>query len=529
MVTTTRNLSREQRLAALPRETDLLVIGGGITGAGIALEAARRGVRVVLIEARDFAWGTSSRSSKLVHGGLRYLKEGKPALTLESVRERNQLMREIPGLVDPMGFVMAHHAGHKPRRNTMRVGLALYDAFAGKRSSGWASVADLQFLAPGIAPDGLDGASLYLDATTDDARLVLRVIAEAQRAGACAINYLPAHSLLRNAEGEVCGARLRCAETGIDIDVQAACTIAATGVWADQLRASLGQTPKLRPLRGSHLLLPAWRLPLARAVAFLHPTDRRPIFAYPWEGTTLIGTTDLDHDGIDQEPAITTAEVHYLLDALNQCFPGLSATPADVLSTWAGVRPVVDSGKALAPSQESRDHIVLQEQGLISVTGGKLTTFRRIAQDTLRHAAPRLPMLRLASDHTIIPQCPPPANIERLPSHLRERLLGRLGSALDEMLHAASTEDLMPVAETRTLWAELHWALRHEQVAHLDDLLLRRTRLGLTLREGAIELLPRLKVGCQSELGWSDARWQDECDRYRALIARCYALPAELK
>ena len=154
---------------------------------------------------------------------------------------------------------------------------------------------------------------------------------------------------------------------------------------------------------------------------------------------------------------------------------------------------------------------MLQEQGLISVTGGKLTTFRRIAQDTLRHAAPRLPMLRLASDHTIIPQCPPPANIERLPSHLRERLLGRLGSALDEMLHAASTEDLMPVAETRTLWAELHWALRHEQVEHLDDLLL------------------RLKVGCQSELGWSDARWQDECDRYRALIARCYALPAELK
>ena len=527
MVTTTRNLSREQRLAALPRETDLLVIGGGITGAGIALEAARRGVRVVLVEARDFAWGTSSRSSKLVHGGLRYLKEGKPVLTLESVRERNQLMREIPGLVDPMGFVMAHHTGHKPGRNTMRVGLALYDAFAGKRTSGWASPADLQLLAPGIAPTGLEGASLYLDATTDDARLVLRVIAEAQHAGAAAINYLPAQSLLRNAQGEVCGARLRCAETGAEFDLLASCVIAATGVWADQLRASLGQTPKLRPLRGSHLLLPAWRLPLARAVAFLHPTDRRPIFAYPWEGTTLIGTTDLDHDKIDQEPSITAAEVNYLLDALNQCFPGLSATPADVLSTWAGVRPVVDSGKALAPSQESRDHIVLQEQGLISVTGGKLTTFRRIAQDTLRHAAPRLPMLQPVSDETIIPQCPPPAQIDRLPPHLRERLLGRLGPELDDLLHAASPEELLPVAETRTLWAELHWALRHEQVEHLDDLLLRRTRLGLTLPQGAVELLPRLQAWCQNELGWSDVRWHDECSRYRALITRCYSLPME--
>lgn len=526
---------RAERLAGLPTEVDLLVIGGGITGAGIALDAARRGVRVLLAEARDFAFGASSRSSKLVHGGLRYLREGKPGLTLESVRERNQLLREVPGLVDPLGFVMAHHAGRKPGRLALRMGLALYDLFAGVRTRAHVDAGALPLLVPGIDPVGLQGASLYLDASTDDARLVLRVLAEAQAHGACVVNYLEARELLRDAHGEVIGAALYdnadapAERSATAIPVRAKCTIAATGAWADRLRGTLGAEAALRPLRGSHLLLPAWRLPLARAVAFLHPRDGRPVFAYPWQGATLVGTTDLDHADIDREPAISAEELDYLLDALNSHFPGLSVAPGDVLSTWAGVRPVVHSRKQLTPSQESRDHIVFDEHGLISVTGGKLTTFRRIAQDTLRHAAPRLPMLRASADDTIIPRHPEPPALAQQLGHLgaavRQRLCACHGAQLGALLDAAAPGDLSVIDGTPTLTAELRWAARSEQVLHLDDLLLRRTRLGLLLRHGGAALLPTLRDMLCAELAWDAPRWQAECARYLALIQRCYAVP----
>ncbi len=520
-------MSRGQRLASLPREVDLLVIGGGITGAGIALEAARGGARVLLVEAHDFAYGTSSRSSKLVHGGLRYLKEGKPTLTLESVRERNQLMREAPGLVDPLSFMMPHYAGRSPSRLSMRIGLALYDLFAGKASRGFADPAETLRCIPGLARENLEGASLYLDATTDDARLVLRVLGEAQSHGATIINYLPVVSLLRSdaAQGQVCGARLQADGTGAPIDVRAACVIAATGVWVDQLRAQLGLAPKLRPLRGSHLLFAAWRVPVSRAVAFLHPDDARPVFAYPWQGATLLGTTDLDHADLEHEPAITRAEVDYLLKAMNLQFPALELTPADILSTWAGVRPVVDSGRNLAPSQESRDHLVLHEHGLISVTGGKLTTFRRIARDALRQASAQLPMWHAADAAEILPRADAAPNIGKLPASVRQRLIAAYGSELATLIDGVPSDELTLIPGSHTLWAELRWALRSEQVCHLDDLLLRRTRLGLTQRSGAADLLPQLQHLLALELGWDALRWDSECERYRELIERSYSVP----
>lgn len=518
---------RQRRLADLPRDVDLLVIGGGITGAGIALEAARGGVSVLLVEGRDFAWGTSSRSSKLVHGGLRYLKEGKPGLTLESVRERNQLMSEAPGLVDPMPFMMPHYRGHKPSRPTMTAGLAIYDLMAGARTSGFASAQEAQRCAPGIAADGLEGASTYIDATTDDARLVLRVLSEAQALGATVVNYLPAVALLRDAAGMVCGAQLQPEEGGAALAVQARCVIAATGVWADQLRGQLGAARKLRPLRGSHLVIPPWRLPLSRSVALLHPDDARPVFAYPWQGVSIVGTTDLDHPDLEQEPAITRGEVDYLLRAMNAQFPALALTEADILSTWAGVRPVVDSGRNLAPSQESRDHIVLQEHGLISVTGGKLTTFRRIARDTLGHAKAHLPAWRAADDAVILPAAVPPGSLGRLPGEARQRLLGAFGARLEALIATAAEGDLQLIPGTASVPAELRWAVANEQVQHLDDLLLRRTRLGLTQRGGAAGLLPLVQPIVQQALGWDDARWHAEVERYQCLIARCYSVPHE--
>lgn len=519
--------SRQRRLADLPREVDLLVIGGGITGAGIALEAARGGVKVLLAEGKDFAWGTSSRSSKLVHGGLRYLKEGKPGLTLESVRERDQLMREAPGLVDPMPFLMPHYAGHKPSRPTMTAGLAIYDLMAGARTSGFVDAPEALRCAPGLATEGLQGASTYIDSTTDDARLVLRVLAEAQALGATIINYAPAVSLRRDAAGRVVGASLQPEEGGAPVEIQARCVIAATGVWADQLRGQLGAAKKLRPLRGSHLVIPGWRLPLARSVALLHPEDGRPVFAYPWQGVSIVGTTDLDHPDLAHEPAISRREVDYLLRAMNAQFPGLALVDADILSTWAGVRPVVDSGRNLAPSQESRDHIVLHEHGLISVTGGKLTTFRRIARDTLAHAKAQLPHWQAADAAVILPRVPEPPTSKRLPSPVRQRLLGAFGAKLSSLITEADGSELALIPGTTTTRAELRWALNHEQVQHLDDLLLRRTRLGLTQAAGAAHLLPGLRAMVQSALGWDDDRWADEENRYRQLITRYYSVPHE--
>lgn len=502
---------------------DLLVIGGGITGAGIALEAARRGLAVTLVEARDFAWGSSSRSSKLVHGGLRYLREGRPGLTRESVHERAALMRDAPGLVEPQPFLMAHYAGRPPGRWLLAAGLAVYDAFAGVRTRSYHAADRAAWLAPHVGKTGLRGATTYLDAKTDDARLVLRVLQEARAHGARLMNYTRVESLLRDAAG-VCGAVLR-GEDGDAFELRAGGVVNATGAWADAVRGTLGAAPKLRPLRGSHLLFPLWRLPLAQAIAFMHPRDGRPVFAYPWEGVALVGTTDEDHrDALAQEPGITRHEADYLFAALAWQFPDLGLRDADVLSSYAGVRPVIASGHA-DPSKETRDHLVLDEAGLLTVTGGKLTTFRAIARDALAQLARRLPTATMRAEGPVFA---PVATLERahLPAPLRERLVARYGAAAVELVARAAPGELDPVAGTTTLWAELRHAARCEQVRHLDDLLLRRTRLGQLLRDGAAAILPRVRQIVAQEQGWDEARWRVEEARYRALIARCYALPA---
>jgi glycerol-3-phosphate dehydrogenase len=512
-------------------DIELLVIGGGITGAGIALEAARRGVRVLLVEARDFAWGTSSRSSKLVHGGLRYLREGKVALTRESVRERGRLLREAPGLVEPQRVLFGHYAGGSPGRRTLALGLAVYDAFGGARTRTHHSAEEALRLAPHSAEAGLLGASTYLDAKTDDARLVLRVLDEAEQHGARTINDARVEALLRDGS-EVVGARI--AGAGFSGEVRARCVINATGTWADGVRAGLGAAPMLRPLRGSHLLFPLWRLPVAQSVSLLHPRDRRPVFATPWEGAALVGTTDLDHgDGPDREPAITADEVRYLLEALAHAFPSLGLVASDAISSFAGVRPVVDV-VAGEPSKAAREHVVRDEHGLLTVTGGKLTTFRVIALDALRHAAPRLEALRgigarggdAHSRAPVLAAVAVSPALARLPAMPRERLLGRYGRHAEALVEEAGVDDLRPVDATLTLRAELHWALRHEQVRHLDDLLLRRTRLGLLMRGGAQTLLPRMQRPVCDALGWSAHDWDSECERYSGIIARCYSLPS---
>ncbi|MEJ6000156.1 glycerol-3-phosphate dehydrogenase/oxidase [Paucibacter soli] len=523
-------MNRQQDLTLLGggAPLDLLVVGGGIAGAGIALEAARAGLRVALVEARDFASGTSSRSSKLVHGGLRYLAQGRIGLTRESLHERQALLRDAPGLVTPLRFVLPVRRGDANGRRKLGLGLALYDRLAGQRSRQWHDAAALLAAAPGLQGAGLLGGWSYLDAQVDDARLVLRVLAEAEAHGALLLNHLRVESLLREAQ-QVAGACLVDALDGGRLTVRARCVVNATGAWADGLRGSLGAKPLLRPLRGSHLLFPDWRLPVAQAITFYHPEDGRPVYALPWEGATLVGTTDVDHrDDLAQEPGITQREFDYLLGAMQQAFPALGLTRADVCSTWAGVRPVVASGKHVAPSKEPREHLIVDEQGLITVTGGKLTTFRSTALLALRQAVKYVPALAgLAAPARIFD--PTPAStaqaLQDLTPALRERWLARFGARAPAVLACAQAGELQTIAHTGIALAELRWACRAEGVAHLDDLLLRRTRLGLLLPRGGEALLPQWRALVQAELHWDDGRWHEECARYLALIQRCYCLP----
>ena len=517
---------RDEVWSKLDQSWDIIIIGGGITGAGILREATRLGLKALLVEQRDFSWGTSSRSSKLVHGGIRYLKEGKLRLTLASVQERERLMEEGPGLIDPLGFLLATYKGDFPGRWTYGAGLTIYDLLALQWSHTYYSAADFEMLAPRIARKGLEGGWRYGDAQTDDARLVLRVIFEAVLAGGAALNYCRADTLLRE-EGRVTGVKLQDQVTGRSAETRARVVINATGAWADTLRAQIGASPRIRPLRGSHLIFAAWRFPIAQAVSFLHPVDRRPVFIFPWEGITLVGTTDLDHEqALDAEPHITPEEVAYLMQVVEAHFPALQLGLDDVISTFAGVRPVIDSGKA-DPSKESRDHVVWNEAGLLTVTGGKLTTFRRIALDALKAAQTQIPSMPELNDNMPVlnPVNTPLPNGNTLTRAQRRRLLGRYGAAAPALVRAAQSGELEPIPGTETLWAELRWAARSEGVAHLDDLFLRRTRIGLLLPEGGATLLEDARRICQTELGWDDARWDTETAAYRELWKGCYSLP----
>jgi len=521
---------REPMAQRLAQDWDLVVIGGGITGAGILLEASRRGLKSLLVEQRDFAWGTSSRSSKLVHGGLRYLKQGQLRLTRDSVRERQNLMREAAGLVQPQSFAFADYHGRKPGRWLFQIGLAIYDVLARQRERHYFSADDFLLLAPHIERTGLLGGLCFGDAKTDDARLVLRVLQEAADFGGVAINYLAARQLLRT-DTHVSGIELADALSGEVHQVHARVVINATGAWADSLRRQQGAQPKLRPLRGSHLVLPAWRLPVAQAISLMHPKDGRPVFAYPWEGATLVGTTDVDHSAdMRAEAAITPDEVDYLMAALDYQFPQLRLTSGDIIATYAGVRPVIDTCKT-DPSSEGRDHAVWLEHGLLTVTGGKLTTFRLIALDALKHVAPLLPQWKdtlLHATPVFSPSQALPANAA-LTAQQRQRLQGHYGRQAGTVLAAAHQDELQTISGTETMWVELRWAARAEAVVHLEDLLLRRTRLGLLLRGGGVEILQRVRVICQGELGWSDARWESEQAAYLTLWQQHYSLPMREK
>lgn len=505
---------------------DVVVVGGGITGAGVVLEAARLGYRALLLEQRDFAWGTSSRSSKLVHGGLRYLASGQFRLTREALVERERLLAEAPGLVRRLPFHFPLYRGEFPPRWAAAGLFWLYDRLAGVDDHKWLDPGALRSEFPGLDPSEVLGAYRYGDAVTDDARLVLRLLREATARGATLRSYTRVETTLRR-DDRVVGVRVRDRHDGESLDIPATVVVDATGAWAGRLGSPPPGRLSIRPQRGSHIVLDAARFPAASAIYLRHPADGRRVFIYPWEGRTIVGTTDIPHEHPLEEAArITEPELRYLLAVAGRLYAGRPPEAADVISTWSGVRPILLQDRGAGLSAASREHRVWSEPGLVSCSGGKLTTFGEMAADVLRRARTWLPPARGDDESPLLR--PVHCRAEELAPRagtLAPQLLARYGDDARGLVADAGAGDLEPLAGLPVCLAELRWSLRHESVVHLDDLLLRRSRLGLLLPRGGEQELAQVERLCREGLGWDDATWRAERARYLGIIARNYSLP----
>ncbi len=504
---------------------DILVIGGGITGAGVLRQAVQAGLKTLLVDANDFSFGTSSKSSKMIHGGFRYLANKQYSVTRESVREREWMLREARGLVTKIGFYLPVYDSYPLSLSAFHQGVIIYDLLAPKWNHRKVGTTDLQRKFPGLKSDGLQGGMLYYDAGMDDSRLVIRVLRDACQEGGAVLNYTRAESLLRRADGAVCGAVLRSVD-GKTAEVQAKAIINACGPWSDELRAEVGGEAHIRKLRGSHLVFSRDRFPAREAVTLLHPKDKRSLFVVPFEGTTLVGTTDLDHPKALEEgfaePFANLQEISYLLEAANFLFPSLALTQGDILSTFAGVRPTLQNGASDAPSKVSRRHAIYQEQGLITITGGKYTIFRIMACQALEAALAQMGRSPSVPKKRIFEKVDFDA-LDSLDRATSRYLGGRYGLETKDLLAAAQAGELQQIQPLQNIWAELRWAAREEGVLHLSDLLLRRVRLGMLLPDGAAGVMDRVCTIVQRELGWDEATWQRELSDYRTTWQKYYS------
>jgi len=515
---------RKSIWASLDKHWDLIIIGGGITGAGLLRRAVSGGLETLLVEANDFSSGTSSRSSKMVHGGFRYLKNKQWDITRESVHEREWLLKKAPELVTPLRFVLPYSA-RKGMRSGFALGVTIYDAMAPKWAHREISRQRALKMVPEMQSDWLKGAFLYYDAAVDDSMLVNRLIRESVADGGTALNYCRAAQLLKTADGQVRGARVEDQSgQGLgSLELQASVVVNATGPRSDELRAQVGGEGRMRPLRGSHLVFQRESLPIPMAVTMMHPKDNRAMFAVPWEGTTIIGTTDLDHQyGLEtQEPYCSEEESAYILEAANANFPSVKLKQEDIISSFAGVRPIIHGG-ANNPSGESRRHAVFEENGLITITGGKLTIFRVMAEDTMA-AIERVLGRKTKSMGTWFTPLPPIEAAPVLDAATFHYLSGRYGMNLPGMISDGKPGDFERIPGLPNVWAELKHATKSGYVEHLDDLLLRRVRLGLLLPEGGKGELARVKAIVEENLGWDEQKWNAEAERYNQIYQSYYS------
>ncbi|HEX2188213.1 MAG TPA: glycerol-3-phosphate dehydrogenase/oxidase, partial [Longimicrobiaceae bacterium] len=388
--------ARAGHLEALRRERfDLLVVGGGITGAGVALDAATRGLRVALVEAGDLAEGTSSRSSRLVHGGLRYLETGDFRLVFEALAERRRLLELAGHLVHPLPFLFPLYRSGAVGYRKLQAGMWLYDLlslFRGVRRHRMLRRHALLAVEPALLREGLVGGAEYYDASVDDARLTVAVARAAHDAGAAVVPHAAVTGFLPGGDGAVRGARVRDALGGETFEVRADVVVNATGPWSDRLRrlADPEALPRLRPTKGVHVVLPGERVGNAGALIFPSPVDGRIMFVLPWGAFTYVGTTDTDFEGDPYDAGATAEDVAYLLESANALFPAARLAPEDVLSTWTGVRPLLAPQRGedgVAESATSREHEIWRDAGgLVTVAGGKLTTYRVMAAETVDFA-----------------------------------------------------------------------------------------------------------------------------------------------
>jgi glycerol-3-phosphate dehydrogenase len=518
-----------RRLAA--EELDVLVIGGGITGAGVALDAATRGLRTGLVERDDFASGTSSKSSKLVHGGLRYLQQREIGLVYEGLAERQIALRNAPHLVRVLPFLIPLFTrdGIISRRLARALGSALwmYDLTGGlrigkrhKRISSDDAIAHMQSL----RADRVAGAYLYYDAHTDDARFTLAVCRTAAVHGAAIANYAGVTSLRKDSSGKVCGARVQA--DGDEIEVRARVVVNASGVWSDDVRAldEDSHPNSIRPAKGIHITVPWSKVRNDIAVVLPVPKDRRSVFVVPWGDLTYIGTTDTDYDGTFDDPQCTPEDVAYLLGALNAAVDE-PVDESDVLGTWAGLRPLLRTATNERTADLSRKHDVRRSDGgLITVTGGKLTTYRRMAADTVaavdavlgKRRRCRTKRLRLVGAEGF--ELPPPT----FEPSRHEHLAGRYGTEAGTV--ESLVEDDPQLGEPLVpglpyLRAEALHAVHHEMARTLDDVLTRRTRARLLARDDSAAAADDVARLVAPALGWDESERVRQVKEYRAAVA----------
>ena len=532
---------------------DVLVIGGGITGAAIARDAALRGFRTALVEKGDFGSGTSSVSSRLIHGGLRYLEQYDFHLVLEASRERRVLLRIAPHLVRPLPFLFPLYRGARVPAWKVRCGLWLYDllaAFRNVRVHQWLGRKATLRLEPGLREKGLKAAGLYYDAQTDDARLVLATMRSAAQAGALVANYAEAVSLLKP-DGRVRGATVRDLLNDETRTIRALIVVNACGPWVDELRRldEPGADALLRLTKGAHVAVPRKRLGNTHAITLTSPIDGRVMFVLPWGDAdqSYIGTTDTDEAVSPDDVRATAEDVIYLLRSANAFFPQARLSPNDVVATWAGLRALLRPARNLAPSQVSREHRIIESaSGLLTIAGGKLTTHRVMAQELCdqvaarlraldgRPRAPRPPTHRLPlpGGETADLEGLTKAAVERGASEATARhLIGAYGSEAAAVLNLVDRDRALGgriVAGRPELWAEVVHAVEREMAVRLSDVLVRRLHLFYKTRDQAVPATSAVADRLAQALGWDKARRAEELAAYLQLVKRSRAFAREV-
>jgi glycerol-3-phosphate dehydrogenase len=535
---------------------DIVVLGGGITGAGIARDAALRGLRVALFEKDDFGSGTSSKSSKLIHGGLRYLEQGEIGLVFESVSERRVQGRVAPHLVRPMPFLVPIYESMKPGLELINIGLWIYDTLALFRAPKMHKTyrgQKAKELEPQLMDEDLKGALEYYDCITDDARLVLENIIDAKAVGAECCSYTEVTDIDYGDDGKIEAVRVVDRLTGDQRVVPTRALVIAAGPWSDgvakKLSIDLNRERILRPTKGVHLVFPRHKLPLDRSITLMSPVDGRVMFAIPWRGRTVIGTTDTDYEGRPEDCHADFDDVEYLCASANRYFPAAFFKPSDVIATWSGLRPLVHEDEGSA-SDVSREHeVFVKDEGIVMIAGGKLTTYRLMAKECVRttlkwfkeHRPLVLKGRKLRKPGT---KKRPLPGADGLKS--RNQIgVGKLGTELAKSLelrpsyavHLASVYGTRArlfadiLAEDRTLaepmqddlpflWAEVVFAARHDCIKTIDDALSRRIPLLLVGTDQGLDTLDRVTEILARELGWSAEQAQRYADDYRAEVAR---------